>query len=266
VTKQVFARWRRVAVLRTHQRFLRVRCLHTVRSGQASHDSLSWTNLTQEGKQMPIPDQQGFKPRRRVSVQSPKTRWSSVVALAVCLLAFGPPAASSSVITASVVLPYAYASGNPVSNIPAIPNYPHCGADVSDMHLVASYKLKRVGGGYSRGWLFCGTAKWGFRHIQASDKGKRISNYPGGWPGFNYSITAVERAWTSEKYNSENKTRAFYRLFYLCDSAANWYRPILFRVVQVEKTARIITAVPDYGRKKTGPCPAPTTAQLTFPR
>jgi hypothetical protein len=138
---------------------------------------------------------------------------------------------------------------------PAVPNAPDCKEGVSDEHVVAKYKFKEIGGGFAHGWLLCGDSKFGFRHIEASDNGKRISNYPGGWPGFDYSITAVERAWTSQKYNPKNDTHAFHKTIILCNRPAGWYRPINFRVVQARTNKRIITAVPAYGKKVNGDCP-----------
>jgi hypothetical protein len=132
---------------------------------------------------------------------------------------------------------------------------PDCKQSVSWSKLVHTYRYKKLKKGYGKARLYCGKAKWGYRHIAASDHGKRITNYPGGWAGFNYSITAVEKAWTSEKYNPANETYAYFRLFYVCDSGQGWYRPINFRVVNQIAVQTIITAVPAYGKKKTGKCP-----------
>jgi len=87
---------------------------------------------------------------------------------------------------------------------------------VPEYHLVAHYKFKKRKGGYSTARLYCGNSAWGFRHIAAGDKGKRISNYPpDGWGAFNYSLTYTEKAWSSYKYRSSNDTYAYSPAVYI---------------------------------------------------
>jgi hypothetical protein len=170
------------------------------------------------------------------------------------------PASGGAPATRAVML-YAAGPGADTAGLavaaPQATKSPDCKPSVSWSKLVHRYRYKKLKKGYGKARLYCGKDKWGYRHIAASDNGKRITNYPGGWAGFNYSITAVEKAWTSEKYNPANETYAYYRLFYLCNSPQGWYKPINFRVVNTLADQTIITAVPAYGRKKHGKCPAP---------
>jgi RHS repeat-associated protein len=156
--------------------------------------------------------------------------------------------------------PYQYANDNPISYADPSGTYPDCKAGVSEWHLVAKYRFKKAAGGLDYAYLLCGNSKWGFRHIEQSDKGKRISNFPGKWPGFDYSITTVERTWTHYKCDDVKKACKFWKKMYECDSAENWYKPYWFNVVNTVPVKdyprrRIITAWPEWGTKHTGACP-----------
>ncbi len=155
--------------------------------------------------------------------------------------------------------PYAYANGNPVSYADPSGEYPDCGEGVDDYYLVNSYYFKKPEGGHDYADLFCGNSKFGFRHIKESDGGRRISNFPGEWPAFNYSIGSVERAWTGKTYDPKRDTWSLHEKLYLCNSAENWYKPFEFYVVDAPPRKdlpwRIITAWPDWEKQQTGPCP-----------
>ena len=147
---------------------------------------------------------------------------------------------------------YAYAKDSAGSKR----RYPSCGSGVSDSHVVATYTMKRIQGGYRDSVLYCGKSSYGFRHIEAADNGKRISNYPGGWPGFDYSIAATLKTWTSYKYSSSNDTYAHYKRIDECNGST-WVASWMFNVVTARVSAKIITAYRSSSvKQESGQCPS----------
>ena len=64
---------------------------------------------------------------------------------------------------------------------------PNCGKGVGPRKMIGKYKAKRHNkGGYRTDILYCGGAKYGYRHLQ-----KHVPQYFGGWGNFNFSIGAV---------------------------------------------------------------------------
>jgi hypothetical protein len=142
--------------------------------------------------------------------------------------------------------------------------YPDCRAGVPDKHLVKYYSLKipHEPGNYYLENLYCGTKGYGFRHIEAADKGKRIPNFPGGWGGFNYSIGATAATWTSWSYNKDKKLYSYTDKKLCLSNGSEWHQFIPFTIVVTgpKQTTgaganAIITAVYHKEKKQPGSCP-----------
>ena len=121
--------------------------------------------------------------------------------------------------------------------------------------VIVKYTMKEIQGGYRHSILYCGNASYGFRHIEANDNGKRISGYPGGWPGFNYSITVTLKTWTSYSYREANDTYTHYKRINECNGGT-WVSSWIFQVTTARISAKIITARRGPGLKQeAGDCP-----------
>jgi RHS repeat-associated protein len=144
--------------------------------------------------------------------------------------------------------PYQYADDNPVDHTDHAGLYPDCGPGVPELHVVANYKMKRVEGGYREVPLYCGNAKYGFRHLEP-----HIGQYFGGWPSFNFAISVTLRAPADITYRAKNDTYTHLAPVYQC-FYEGYYRVWTFRVVTAKVSGKIITAYGEPGETVDEPC------------
>lgn len=143
--------------------------------------------------------------------------------------------------------------------------YPDCKEGVHVRKLVAFYSLRipdTKPHEYYLENLYCGNKNYGFRHIEAADKGKRISNFPGGWGGFNYALNASSAAWTNWSYDSKRKTYNYTNKNLCLSNGTEWHQLIPFSIVVTgpKQTTgvgpdTIITAFYSKKKKEPGGCP-----------
>jgi hypothetical protein len=143
--------------------------------------------------------------------------------------------------------------------------YPDCKAGVNDRKLVEYYELRIPNTKppeYNLENLYCGNSSYGFRHIEASDKGKRISNFPGGWPGFDYALNASAATWTNWSYDKTRKTYNYTNKNLCLSQGTEWHQMLPFSIVVTgpKQTTgvgpnTIITAYYSKGKKLPGGCP-----------
>jgi hypothetical protein len=143
--------------------------------------------------------------------------------------------------------------------------YPDCKDGVHDRKLVDFYSLRIPDikpPEYYLENLYCGNNSYGFRHIEASDKGKRISNFPGGWGGFNYALNASAATWTNWSYDKARKTYNYTNKKLCLSNGTEWHQLIPFSIVVTgpKQTTgvgpdTIITAFYSKDKREPGGCP-----------
>jgi|HubBroStandDraft_1064217.scaffolds.fasta_scaffold04997_7 hypothetical protein len=105
-----------------------------------------------------------------------------------------------------VIARYVSAAGHPDAA-------PNCGKGVRPRKVVGQYKAKRHNkAGYRTDTLYCGSAKYGYRHLQP-----HISQYFGGWGNFNFSIGAVLKApadWVVQTNGNFRESAPIYQCFF----------------------------------------------------
>src|SRR5712691_9973855 len=137
---------------------------------------------------------------------------------------------------------FAAAAGRP----DAVPN---CGKGVRPRKIVGKYKAKRHNkGGYRTDLLYCGGAKYGYRHLQP-----HVPQYFGGWGNFNFSIGAVLKKpadWVVQPNGNFRESAPIFQCFF-----AGYYFIWTFYVVPNIQSGTIVTAYGHKGRKVDKPCP-----------
>jgi hypothetical protein len=125
---------------------------------------------------------------------------------------------------------------------------PNCGKGVRPRKIVSHCKAKRHNkAGYRADTLYCGDAKYGYRHLQP-----HIAQYFGGWGAFNYSISAVLKRpahWVVQSNGNFRESAPIYQCFY-----AGYYIIWTFYVVPTIQSGSIVTAYGHKGKTVDQPC------------
>jgi hypothetical protein len=136
---------------------------------------------------------------------------------------------------------------------------------VHDRKLVAFYSLRIPDikpPNYYLENLYCGNKSYGFRHIEAADNGKRISNFPGGWGGFNFALKASAATWTNWSHDKKRNTYNYTNKNLCLSNGTEWHQMIPFSIVVTGPNQTtgvgpdtIITAFYSKKKKESGGCP-----------
>jgi len=137
-----------------------------------------------------------------------------------------------------------------VASSPGIPAAaPGCGKGVLVRKVVAKYKAKKYqGGGYRTDILYCGNAKYGYRHLLG-----HIKHYFGGWSNFSFSIAQTLKkpaGFVAQKNGNFLESAPILQCFY-----AGYYIIWTFFVVPRIKTGDIVTAYGREGKRVNQSCP-----------
>jgi hypothetical protein len=126
---------------------------------------------------------------------------------------------------------------------------PNCGKGVGPRKIAAKYKAKRHNKGvYRTDILYCGGAKYGYRHLQ-----KHVPQYFGGWGNFSFSIGAVLKKpadWVVQDNGNFRESAPIFQCFF-----AGYYFIWTFYVVPNIGSGSIVTAYGSKGRRVNTPCP-----------
>jgi len=126
---------------------------------------------------------------------------------------------------------------------------PNCGKGVRSRKIVGKYEAKRHDkGGYRTDILYCGNAKYGYRHLEP-----HIAQYFGGWGSFSFSIGAVLKKpahWVVQANGNFRESAPIYQCF-----VEGYYVIWTFYVVPVIQSGSIVTAYGHKGKTIDEPCP-----------
>jgi hypothetical protein len=168
------------------------------------------------------------------------------VLLAALAMILGNGSASladaSKAVTAPVITWFAATAGRPDAT-------PNCGKGVRSRKKVGKYEAKRHDkGGYRTDILYCGNAKYGYRHLQP-----HIAQYFGGWGSFNFSIGAALKKpadWVVQANGNFRESALIYQCF-----NEGYYVIWTFYVVPTIQSGTIVTAYGHKGKTVDQPCP-----------